>query len=115
VRAILLDICAAICNLDPDNCHIYQERTNNFIAELDALHDTLYAMLKDIKDKPIFTAHNSFSYFIREFALEYGGVLEDIPGKEISPKYYAAFLGQVQYSKVKYIFSEPQLNYKLVD
>jgi len=111
----LSDICKAICKIDPDNTDLYIERTNAFSKELDSLHDDLFLQLQAIKDKPIYTAHNSFAYFFREFELEFGGVLEEKPGKEISPKYYACFLTQVRFAKVNYIFSEPQLNVSLIN
>jgi len=114
VGSILFDMCSEIIKIDPKNKELYEKKTKNFYTRLDSLHNYLSYNLKVIKDKKIFTAHNSLMHFIKEFCLLYGGVVEDSPGKEVGTKFYANLIQQIKKSKVKCIFSEPQLNIKFI-
>jgi zinc transport system substrate-binding protein len=104
-----------ICRIDNDNADLYKKRTTQFIARLDSLHIELANKLKVIQHKPIFTAHNAFKYFIDEFDLTFGGAIEESPGKEISPKHFAAIIDKINNANVNCIFSEPQLNTNLIN
>jgi zinc transport system substrate-binding protein len=114
VKLIVKKICEKIIELDKINEKEYVEKTDIFIKKLDDLHFELSNSLKITEDKPIFTFHNSFGYFIEEFDLNYGGSIEEFSGKESGTKYLTKITEKIKNSKVKAIFSEPQLNQKSV-
>lgn len=114
VQAILEDICKIVSKIDPKNTTEYQRNTELFAAKLTAMHAEIAQKVEPIKDKSIFTAHNSFAYMINEFNLKNGGVFEESPGKEASPRYIANMIDKINTANVNRIFSEPQLNTKLI-
>lgn len=115
VKSIAQEICDKIIEIDKQNAAKYQNNAENFIKKLDELHNQLSNQVKPIHNKPIFTFHNSFNYFIKEFDLTFGGSIEEFPGKEASPKYLANLTAQIRKANVNAIFSEPQLNPKAIN
>ena len=115
VKSIAQEICNKMIEIDEQNATKYQNNTENFIKKLDELHNQLSNQVKPIHSKPIFTFHNSFHYFIKEFDLTFGGWIEEFPGKEESPKYLVNLTNQIRKANINAIFSEPQLNSKIMD
>jgi ABC-type Zn uptake system ZnuABC Zn-binding protein ZnuA len=112
VRSILSGVCDKLCQLDSANSTYYLANAERFAKRLDSLHSELVERLAPIKDKPIFTEHNSFGWFIDEFGLKYGGAIEEISGKESGTRYVAELVTLIKQSNVKYIYREPQINPK---
>lgn len=115
VRSILPMLTNYIIGLDTINKKYYKERSDNFDKKLAKLQDSIAAMLSNIRNIPIYTFHNSFAYFIREFGLTYGGSIEEYPGKEAGTKYVVELTRKISQANIKAIFCEPQLNPKAVE
>lgn len=115
VKNILQNICNSIIVLDKTNENTFNVKTIKFGKKLDDLHIELTNELNKIKNKKIFTYHNSFQYFIQEFNLNYGGIIEESPGKEEGPVYMKQLIDKIKESKVKAVFSERQLYSKIME
>ncbi len=112
VKNILPKLTEYILKIDPDNKDFYYKQQEKFTKELNELINNINLQLASIKNNKIFTYHNSFAYFIRDFNLNFGGVLEEYPGKESGTQYIHHITNVIKKSKTNAIFVEPQLNYK---
>lgn len=81
-----------------------------FKRKLEQLNQTLDTMLVGIRGKTIFLFHPSFLYFIRDFGLNYGGSVEEVPGSEPTASHLAELIKKIKETNTKAIFTEPQLN-----
>ncbi|MDR0927517.1 MAG: metal ABC transporter substrate-binding protein [Ignavibacteria bacterium] len=115
VKSIANDICDALISVDSGNATQYKERTKAFIANLDALHKQIEANVSPILNIPIFTEHNSFGCFIKEFGLLYGGCIEDAGEKEKTLNDFQQLIIDIKQSDVPTIFSEPQFEHSLLN
>lgn len=105
----------AICTyVDSTNAKKYNERYTEFCRRLDSLHNATEGQLKSVKDIPIFTTHNFLSAYISEFALTYGGSLEDNAEGELGSKTFAKVVSAIKQANSRSIFAEPQASAQMV-
>jgi zinc transport system substrate-binding protein len=115
VKSIIDSVVDAISLIDTKNKKIYKQNANKFKLKLDSLHSNIEAKFASIeKNKTLFNAHNSFAYFTKEFGLKEFIAIEESPGKEITTKYFLDIVNKIKTSGTKCIFSEPQLNSKII-
>lgn len=115
VRSIVPNLTDYIIQIDPENEKFYSQQRDNFINKLNEFIEAKKTELEKIKEYKLFTFHNSFSYFIRDFGLQFGGVLEESPGKEAGTQYIYNISKTIEQSNTKAIFIEPQLNHKMAE
>lgn len=109
VRVMLPGLVARLSGLDPAGAAAYKANAERFAEELSALHDEVSTMLKPCAGEYLLLAHPSFLYFMNDYGLELGGVVEPSPGKEPTPKSMLELIKAAKERNVKAIFTEPQL------
>ncbi len=88
----------------------YKENLDQYLSELDSLHNDLAGKLNELNSRDLIVFHDSWNYFAKEFDLNVAGVFQISPGKEPTPKFLKNLYKTAEELKVKAIFSEPQLS-----
>ncbi len=110
VKKLLPELINVFSELDKEGTHIYKENAQYFAEELTALDLHLKNILAPAQGKAFFLFHPSFQYLFRRYNLTLGGVIEQFPGQEPSPKKLLKIVKKLRNSGTRYIFSEPQLS-----
>ncbi len=112
VRSILPELTDAMVKLYPAGKESFKANAEKFSSNLEKLDVELKDIFQNIEGKDVFLHHPSFNYMLTRYGLFYAGSIEESPGKEPSPKFISNLVSDIKTSKVKAIFSEPQLNGK---
>ncbi len=115
--------------LDPENAVIITHNIQNLLTELvpqksdlieansiayqQALHQLISSknsIASHLTQKNIITFHGGWQYFADSLGMEVLAVFEPFPGQSPTPEYVRLFQTKIKASKVKFIYTEPQLN-----
>lgn len=115
VKAILSPLADTLASIMPEHADAIRKNVELFSKRLDLIHKEVSTLSKGLFGKPLFLQHPSVLYFANRYNMEYKGSIEEIPGKEPSPKYIAEIVKQIRESGATAIFTEPQLNKKAAE
>lgn len=93
---------------DPANAATYNANAKAFTARLKALDGEIRRETKRLRDKKLLTVHDAFRYFANRYGFEVVGVIEELPGRDPSPRALKALREVIIKRKVKALFTEPQ-------
>ncbi|MBN1233125.1 MAG: zinc ABC transporter substrate-binding protein [Candidatus Coatesbacteria bacterium] len=93
---------------DPVNGSFYSSNAEAYKLKLKELDKEIREKAKKWQTKDFITFHPSFEYFAREYGLNQVAVIEEIPGKEPTPRELKEIIDKVKKTKAKAIFAEPQ-------
>lgn len=102
------NIAEQLASINQENAVKFQGNANLYINKLELLRDDMKKKLAPFKGSNIFTFHEAFGYFAKEFEFNIVGVIEREPGTEPSPKELEETIEKVKQTKVKALFTEPQ-------
>ncbi|MDH4321303.1 MAG: metal ABC transporter substrate-binding protein [Desulfobulbaceae bacterium] len=109
VKAMVPQLVAELCNIDPAGKPIYVANGERFKQRLDQLDRELRVILKPLAGEPLLLFHPSFNYLIHRYNLQSAGVVVEAPGREPSPKFLMELVKRIKEEKIKALFTEPQL------
>jgi zinc transport system substrate-binding protein len=110
VKALVPMLLADLQEMFPEQADQFAENAAAFTEELDVLHAEAQAQLAPHAGKRVFLFHPSFLYLLNRYDLEYGGSVEEFPGKEPTPRYLNALMERIRTHEAQAIFTEPQLS-----
>jgi ABC-type Zn uptake system ZnuABC Zn-binding protein ZnuA len=107
----------ALIKRDPDNAKLYQERTEAYLKELDALHREVKASVETIpaQKRVLVTSHDAFQYFGRAYGLEVVAVQGLSTESEAGARDLARVIEVVKGRQVPAVFVETSVNPKLME
>ena len=100
----------ALVENDPDGKESYTIGYNNFIEDLNLVHDELKKVLEPLKGNMFFVFHPSFGYFADEYGLQQTAI--ETGGKEPGPSMLEKIIMQAREKNVKVIFVQPEFSKK---
>ncbi len=112
VKAILPALADTLASLDPQNASTYKNNAALFAKRLDLLHRQIDDIVHSIKGHTVFLYHPSLLYFLKRYSINYGGSIEESPGKEPTPQFIAKLTAKIKEAGTTAIFYEPQLSDK---
>jgi len=112
---IVTKIEKALIEADPENARIYEKNALLYREKLSQLDKEISDKIKTFKIKEYITFHPAWNYFSKRYGLRVAGVIEELPGKEPSPKHVARIVREVKRIGSKVIFAEPQFNPKIAE
>jgi len=65
---------------DPDARLTYSKNLAQTLQQIDKTKEIVVSMIKDLKEFKLMSYHKEFSYFMKDFDLQYSGIIEEIPG-----------------------------------
>ncbi len=105
------NIADGLAAADPDNAAAYRERSETYLAELQALDEEVRAAVSEIPSerRVLIVYHDSFQYFSAEYGLELAAaVLPASPSQQASAAAVAEIIEIVGGRDVGAVFREPQ-------
>jgi len=112
---IVTKIERALIEADPENAKIYEKNALLYREKLSQLDKEISDKIKTFSIKEYVTFHPAWNYFSKRYGLRVAGVIEELPGKEPSPKHVARIVREVKRIGSKVIFAEPQFNPKIAE
>ena len=112
---IVTKIEKALIEADPENAKIYEKNALLYREKLSQLDKEISDKIKTFSIKEYVTFHPAWNYFSKRYGLRVAGVIEELPGKEPSPKHVARIVREVKRIGSKVIFAEPQFNPKIAE
>jgi zinc/manganese transport system substrate-binding protein len=85
IKPMLFMIVDHLSELDPTHERQFKSNRNTFIKKFDMRLAEWKKRMAPFKGEKVVTFHRTWSYFLREFGMQYIGTLEPIPGIQPSP------------------------------
>ena len=109
VRDIVPEIERLLSEIDPANAAIYGANAARLIRRLEGLHRQLEAVLAPVREVPYLVLHDAYQYIEARYRLAAIGSLVLDPEVRPGARHVAGIRRIVAQSKVRCVFSEPQL------
>jgi len=110
VRDVLLPrITDALVELAPAAAPQIRARAAIYRQSLDALDRGIRADFAHLDSRAFVATHPAWPYFAARYGLHEVGVLFPSPGREASPREFAALVDRARAAGVRAVFTEPQL------
>ena len=87
IKPMLFMITDHLSELDPKHETQFKSNRNTFIKKFDARLAEWKQQMAPFKGRRVVTFHRTWSYFLREFGMQYIGTLEPVPGIQPSPSH----------------------------
>ncbi len=102
---------------DPAGADAYQANAERYLGELAALDAELESTLSVVpsQNRKLIAAHDAFPYFARRYGFELIGAVLSSEAQEPSPNELIALVEQVRQAGVGAVFTEPQLNPRVIE
>lgn len=97
-----------LIEIDPDHEQDYSEQYQNYIDELDLLHQNISDMLAEYEGKSFMVYHPAWGYFGDTYNLKMIAIEDE--GKQPGPAGIAAIIDQAQNESISVIFVSPQFD-----
>jgi len=108
VKQQILTICNALCEVDPDRCEDFKDNYEEFIKDLDLLHEKLKISLEPLNGEQLFVFHPSFGYFADAYGLKQVAV--EIEGKSPKGRHLLDFIKMARQAGCRVVFVQPQFD-----
>jgi zinc transport system substrate-binding protein len=109
-KSMVDKITSALCKVDPTHLAYYNQRSRNYLKELDNLDHRIAETTGRFKNKQFVAFHASWDYFARQYGLESAGVIEAAPGRNPTPLQIKNIIAAIKQYHIRAVFAEPQLN-----
>lgn len=111
------EIASALTSADPQGAAAYRAGAAAERKRLAALDGWIRAQVATIPSsrRSMICFHDAWRYFDRRYGIRDVGAIEQSPGQEPSPAYFAHLAAQARELRVRAIFGEPQFSPKLAD
>jgi zinc transport system substrate-binding protein len=107
--AILPQVTDALIRAIPGAEPAVRRRAAEYRESLTALDAEIRATLSTAKSRAFVATHPAWPYFAHRYGLRQVGVLYPSPGRELSPREFAALVDEARRAGVHAVFTEPQL------
>ena len=87
IKPMIFMITDHLSELDPAHETQFKSNRNTFIKKFNTRLEEWKQRMAPFKGKKVVTFHRTWSYFLREFGMEYIGTLEPVPGIQPSPSH----------------------------
>ena len=96
--------------IDPSHGDEYKANYENFVRDLNLLHDEIKIALQPLAGKTFFVFHPAYGYFAETYGLRQKAV--ETGGKEPTARHLAGLIRQAREEKIRVIFVQPQFSTK---
>ena len=98
----------ALMAFDPENTSAYEQNLNQFLRDLDALHERLITTLTPFQGETIFVFHPVFGYFTDTYGLNQMAI--ETMGKAPRGKQLSAIIKKAKSTNTRVLFVQPQFD-----
>ena len=100
----------AIVKIDSQNSDFYKTNYEEFLKELDLIHNEIETILKPYENRAFMVFHPSWGYFAKRYNLEQISV--EVEGKEPKPNELVELIKDAKIHDIKIVFVSPQFSQK---
>lgn len=100
----------AIIKIDSQNSEFYKTNYEEFLKELDLIHNEIETILKPYENRAFMVFHPSWGYFAKRYNLEQISV--EVEGKEPKPNELVELIKDAKIHDIKIVFVSPQFSQK---
>ncbi len=108
------NVAAELSKLNPSHAADFNRRFQTYASELDALDTQIRILFQGKTQNQIVAHHDAWEYFAAAYGLKVDGVLEPVPGRDLTPRELAALENTIKQDNIKTVFSEPELSSQLL-
>lgn len=90
----------------PDHIDAIRRQARSYRDSLHALHEEIDALAKRWNGKSFVADHGSWVYFAKRYGIRQEGVLEEIPGREVSARSLGRLIERMRENNVTAIFAD---------
>lgn len=111
------NITAALAKADPANAVAFYENRAAYVAEIEALHAEIRAMMEALPEsrRTVVTSHDAFQYFGRDYGLTFLAPQGLSTESEASAKDVAQLIGQMRAEGISAVFVENVADRRLLE
>lgn len=102
------NIYQGLIQIDAENKEYYTQNKNEYVKELNDLHEEIVEALSGKETRKIMVYHPSWAYFCKAYGLQQIPIENE--GKEPTPQGIAALITQANENNITVIFASPQFN-----
>ncbi len=113
-RVMARAIAAALGAIDPAHAALYNANTAAFETALDATEGEVEALLAPVRGRPFIVFHDAYHAFEHHFGMEAQGAVQLSPERQPGAARIALIRERIEASGALCVFSEPQLEPRLV-
>ncbi len=113
-RLMARAIAAALGAIDPARAGIYDANATAFDRALDATESEVSAILGPVRGRPFIVFHDAYHAFEQHFDMEAAGAVQLSPERQPGAARVAAIHARIEASGAICVFTEPQLEPRLV-
>lgn len=106
---------AALSKADPSNALYYRKNASVYRDRLRELDREIAQKTRTFRTREYVTFHSAWNYFSRRYGLKVAAAIEEVPGKEPSPKHVAKIIDTLRKLNTRVIFAEPQFSPKIAE
>ncbi len=100
------NIAAGFARADPENAAYYQQNSETYIAQLEALYEKYAARFTSAQKKSFVTGHAAFAYLCRDFSLKQESVEDVFANGEPSARRLVSLIDYCKANNVRIVFAE---------
>lgn len=108
VKVMIAAISRELCALDPTNAAQYQANADAYTAQLDALDESIRAVLADKAGREFIAYHPAFGYFADDYGLTMLTLEEE--GKEATPRHLQEMIDLAREKNIKIVFYQEEMD-----
>ncbi|MCD8299728.1 MAG: metal ABC transporter substrate-binding protein [Clostridiales bacterium] len=105
-RSQVENICEGLIAEDPGRSDIYQENTDEYIAEVQALEDEYADLAGELAGQPVILFHEAYEYLADEMGLDVAGEMDLDEERQVSAGEVADILATIETDDVPVILAE---------
>jgi ABC-type Zn uptake system ZnuABC Zn-binding protein ZnuA len=106
MRTIVSAIRDSLVSLDPLQAEDFRRNAQRCIDSLEAVDKMIRTQTLRWKNTSFISTHSSWLYFCNRYGLKEAGVIESVPGDEISAKRFASMLEMMRSEGISVIFTQ---------
>lgn len=95
----------ALSRADPGGQGTYQRNFESYAGRLRLLDEEIRSSLKDVKTRYYVAFHDAFAYFAERYGLTLLAAIEEVPGRDPSPRHLARVSDLIRAHGVRSLFS----------
>lgn len=108
-------IARAVALLRPERADSITARAQSYVRELERLDSEIEGIVRRWKQRRFIGDHSSWVYFARRYGLEEAGVIESVPGREVSARELSSLIALMREKDIDVVFADKRKSTRSVD